>query len=81
MFNVTEGTIKITVKYSHDAGKYLDLLNASGTVLASSSSKPTTGSGNLTEYTFTLNIDSAQTLYLGSHSGIINIAYIKVEKA
>ena len=81
LFNVTEGTIKITVKYSHDAGKYLDLLNASGTVLASSSSKPTTGSGNLTEYTFTLNIDSAQTLYLGSHSGIINIAYIKVEKA
>lgn len=83
LFNVGEGSIKITVRYFGDAGKYIDIFDANGTVVASSSSMPTTGNKNeeLIEYSCTLDIDAAKALYLGSHSGSINIAYIKVEKA
>lgn len=84
LFNVAQGQIKVTVKYFAEAGSYIDILDADGKVIASSSAKPTTGnsSDKIIEHTFTLDISADTTLYLGSHAdNTINITYIKVEKA
>lgn len=83
LFNAVAGKLKVTVKYFETAGRYIDILNADGTVVATSSAYPTTDNkfANVIECTLTLDVASDTVLYLGSHGGPINIAYLKVEKA
>ena len=81
LFNVAAGKVKITVKYFHSqSGRYLDILGGDGSVLASSSAKPTAGT-EIIEYTVILDVAEDITMYLGSHNGQINVTYLKVEKA
>lgn len=77
LVNVKQGQVKITVRYSGSSGRYIDVLNSDGAVLASSSAQPT--GADVVEYTFTLDISAATVLYLGSHDKQININYLKVE--
>lgn len=80
VFNVKAGTVKITVKYFHSSlGRFIDILNADGTVLANSEASSTAGT-DVVEFTFTLDIAEDTILYLGSHSQGINITYLKIEK-
>ena len=83
LFNAVAGKLKVTVKYFETAGRYIDILNADGTVVATSSAYPTTDNkfANVIECTLTLDVASDTVLYLGSHGGPINITYLKVEKA
>lgn len=80
VITVGAGTTEITVKYFQAAGRYLDLLDSSGTVLQNSSSASTTESSITAaqEYTFTVTSTEETTLYLGSHSSGMYISYLKI---
>lgn len=80
LFSVKAGKIKVTVKYIANSNRYIDIFSSGGVLGSSSGAQPAEGT-NEVAYTVEIDVAADGTLYLGSHSGQINITYLKVEKA
>lgn len=75
------GTGKVTVTISYfqgSAGRYIDVLDSKGNVVATSSDMPTTVDKAIKTATLTFNLSEAGTIYIGSHSSGLYISSITV---
>ena len=73
------GKVTVTISYFNgNDGRYIDVLDSTGKVLADSSDKPTTKDKAVKEAVLTFTLTEADTIYIGSHASGIYISYIEV---